>query len=168
MLHQTTLLLLVIGQFTLGGDQPKKEPADPSRLRGEVVDVFEGGKLLLSVGKEHGARPGLVGTLNRSDSVVTSIVFGPKFTFVEVGANHSVVQINWPISLLMARNDRTAFETPYKAGDQLVWRPWVPIDLQMHNLRLTPIPEYRPLPFFGGALIDATSPNARKLLPREK
>ena len=153
MFQSCSLMMLALAAGQTGDAQAKSGPQVPLSLHGKVVDIFEGNQLLLSFGKDKGARKGLMGMLVQTEPEPRYL---GEVEFVEVGAKHSVVRFKFsffelnyprlvqpvPILALMPTKERTRL----KEGDSVDWYsierrpvPYVP--------RFTP---YLP----GGAMIE--------------
>jgi hypothetical protein len=168
MFHSCSLVLLTLVAGQTGDAQAKPGQEGPYTLRGQVVDVFDGNQVLLSFGRDQGARKGLVGSLCQHEPEPR---FHGEVEFVEVGAKHSVVRLKYPLyplsglysSLFSPVPKQPAIPVKEKArlkeGDSVVWYSRYPLR--------APVLDYRPaLPLSGGAIIDLTGPSGSKLLPK--
>jgi hypothetical protein len=176
MFHTYSLLLLALATGQPDGMQEKPVREGPYILRGRVVDVFDSGQVLLSIGTENGARKGLKGSFYQVEQ--TAGYYGTA-EFMEVGAKYSVVRVRVSISRLgnLPFNPYSPyFESPdlpaqlkgrLKENDKV----WLLVERQPVQVNPAPdsIREYRtPLGFLngGGAIIDLSGPNPSKLLPK--
>jgi hypothetical protein len=172
MFHSCSLVLLTLVAGQADDAQGKPAPQGPDTLRGKVVDVFDGNQLLLSFGRDQGARKGLVGCLHPHPSPPELLIYGGygEIEFVEVGARHSVVRIRYSLYALFGTNFPNLYlpapkqpqipvkeKTRLKEGDAVVWYSRYP----------RPAQEYRPAyPLSGGAIIDLSRPSGSKLFPK--
>jgi hypothetical protein len=153
MFLSPSLLLLAISSLPVGDFQHERVAPGPYELRGQVLDVFEGNQLLLSIGTDQGVRKGLKGYVFRTQP--TPLAFSVPVEFVEVGAKHSLVRVQFYLYGFHQKARRL------QENDSVVW----------YSLEPRPIPELPRLPGYmprGGAIIDLTSPNGPKLLPRKE
>jgi hypothetical protein len=147
------LLLIAIASLPVGDVQRDRVVSGPYELRARVLDVFEGNHLLLSIGTDQGVRKGLKGYIFRTHP--EPVAFSVPVEFVEVGAKHSLVRVQFYLYGLHQKARRL------QENDSVVW----------YSLEPRPIPELPRLPGYmqrGGAIIDLTSPNGPKLLPRKE
>jgi hypothetical protein len=185
----TTFLLLIAASLSV---QQTPAPAEPTFLRGEVLDKFDGERILLSFGSEQGVRKGLRGTIirtkatqhlgfslpRRPDSPESLPAIDPSpfaaqwvIEFVEVGAKHSVAK-------RIADERMTPWDFRFPEHDPIAWLkafPWeiraeFERQLKEHSaISARPIEYSDLLPrfqMFGGAVIDLARP-AEIRVPRK-
>ena len=69
MVFSPALVFLAMASLPAGGVRQERDQSDPYELRGQVLDLFDDGKLLLSIGKDQGARKGMKGDIFRMEPV---------------------------------------------------------------------------------------------------
>lgn len=139
------LLLVILADATIGDDGKVRVVQRLVRFEATVLDVFDGDRMLLSIGSTHGLRKGFKIIVSRDDPGHSQYAI----ELVEVGESYSVARAGSPFTNLFLKKTR-----PLQVHDAVSWYSLVRTTTPQ---RLRPMPEFMP-PFMqrGGAIIDLT------------
>ena len=164
----SSLLCLVIASIPAQTEQ--QVVAGPDGLRGRVLDLFDGDKVLLSVGSDQGVKKGMKGFVTRANT--SPLSYCVEVEFMEVGVKHSIMKIrnylsyNNPYDAGLLLLPPPAAKAPFdsfmksirlQAYDSFVWHSTSPWDRPPFELSRQSLP--------GGAVIDLTTPEGRSMVP---